>query len=426
MYGGRSAAAGRLHDADVRSSPQNGPPAPGPLSSGLTPPLALTSAPSVSGKTASTPVLHRTSYRAVETPSTLAAAMPFLSISTWCDDWPVERNPQILLARERVNESQIAYEVAVNSCMPEFLRKDTFKRPIAEALLWRRRAELAKTQHDVLQDTANTYFDWLTARRGEAISTDLSKYEDKLLDRARRLASSSRTAQVLVEAGQTVVKGRQQYNLKAHQQGEGAAAKLAYLIGMSDGLPAPLDGALEPIDLVDVAVPLDVLIRQAQANGPGVRELQGLAGSIQNSLAQARFAQRLCDCTGAATICGRLHMAQSQLQQANLALLDVQGKLRAGVEEAVAAIVSGREQIASGASAIQHAAESYRLMDAILTEGPEAARRSNSTFSAVLSSIQQLNQAHANYLLAVSAYNKAQVRLLLLIGTNSGCPAPVP
>jgi len=229
---------------------------------------------------------------------------------------------------------------------------------------------------------------------------------------------SQKPAQVLAEAAQAVGNGRPQLNLKAHQQGEDAAAALAYLIGMSDGLPVPLDGALEPIDLVDVSAPIDVLIRQAQENGPGVRELQGLAGSIQNSIAEARFAQCLCDRTGAATICGRLHMAQSQLQQANLALLDVQGKLRAGVEEAVAAILSGREQIASGASAIQHAAESYRLMDAILTEGPEAARRSNSTFSAVLSSIQQLNQAHANYLLAVSAYNKAQVRLLLLIGTR--------
>ncbi|MGH7224976.1 MAG: hypothetical protein ACRELF_17275, partial [Gemmataceae bacterium] len=46
----------------------------------------------------------------------------------------------------------------------------------------------------------------------------------------------------------------------------------------------------------------------------------------------------------------------------------------------------------------------------------------NNTHHAVLTSILQLSQAHANYLKAVNSYNKAQIRLLLLLGTYNNCP----
>jgi hypothetical protein len=58
------------------------------------------------------------------------------------------------------------------------------------------------------------------------------------------------------------------------------------------------------------------------------------------------------------------------------------------------------------------------------SEGPEENRRNN-TYNAVLTSIQQRSQAQANYLTAVSNYNKAQARLLLLINPY-GCPANHP
>ena len=46
----------------------------------------------------------------------------------------------------------------------------------------------------------------------------------------------------------------------------------------------------------------------------------------------------------------------------------------------------------------------------------------NNTHNAVLTSIQQLTLAHANYLKAVNSYNKAQIRLLLFLGTYNECP----
>ena len=336
-----------------------------------------------------------------------------------------ERNAEILTARERVNESQIALDAALQSCMPEMFRKDTFKTPVAEAAVWRRRAELRKVETDNLQDAANTYFDWLTALRGQDVSRDLLQKEEKLLRRARKMVESDvKPVQVVVEAIETSVNGRQQYILHTQQQSGAVAAKLAYLMGMNGGILTPTE-TLEPINRVDTSVAVEVLVRQAQENGPGVRELQGLIASIQQSIAEAQRAQRCCCRTGAPLICGRLQMAQSQLQQAQFSLMNTQLKLRAGVEEAFSAVVSGREQIAKASTAIDHAKETYRIMDLRETEESPQDRVRNRTYDGVLNSIRQLSQAYSNYLTAVSDYNKAQMRLLILLGTfAANCPTP--
>lgn len=335
-----------------------------------------------------------------------------------------ERNTEILTARERVHESQIALDAALQSCMPEMFRKDTFKTPVAEATVWRRRAELRKVETDNLQDAANSYFDWLTALRGEEVARDLLEKENKLLSRARKLAASERPVQVLVEAIETSVNGRQQYILHTQQQIGAVAAKLAYLMGMNDGLLTPTE-TLEPINRVDTSVAVEVLVRQAQENGPGVRELQGLIASIQQGIADAYRAQRCCCRTGAPLICGRLQMAQSQLQQAQLSLVNTQLKLRAGVEDAFTAVVSGQQQLDLASKAIDHAKETYRIMDLRVTEEDPATAVRNKTYDGVLNSIRQLSQAQSNYVTAVSDYNKAQMRLLILLGTYANnCPPP--
>jgi len=407
---------------------QNGPPAPGPLSSGTTPPLALLvkwsdSGKSANAKAANTSVILRTAHHEGDVAEVIAPQGVALDLDAVLR-LACERNARIQLARERVNESQAAYNAALNSCMPEALRKDTFKQPVAEAQLWQRRAELSKVQYEVLQDAGDTYFDWLAARRSVVIGHDLEKYEEKLRKRAQALVDSGeKTAQVLIESVQTFVNIRRRFITQTEQQGGGAAAKLAYLLGMSDGPLVPPEDGETPIDIVDAGVPVEALVQQAQADGPGVRELQGLAAAIQAGINDADCAQRLCSRTGAALVCGRLQMAQSKLQQAHLALVDVQGKLRAGVEEARSAILSGREQIAEARNTIQHASETYRITNLRLeSESPRESITRN-TYNSVLSSIQQLAQGHASYLSSVRSYNKAQVRLLLLIGTYNDCQA---
>jgi outer membrane protein TolC len=413
----------------------HGPPVPGPLSSGMTPPLplatarwqdgsvtSLTKAPTLAKAPNRSPVI-RTSYYQSDADAApgareIAAGLEVvLGIAR-------ERNARIVLARERVNEAQAAYDAALRSCVPEFMRKDTFKRAYAESVLWERRAELAKTEYEVLQDTANTYFDALTARRGEAVARELEKLDEKVLKRTQALVDSGeKPANVLVESAQTSLNGRRQYITQAHQQAEAAVAKLAYLLCNNDGVPMPGGAILAPIDLVDPTVPVERLIQQSLDIGPGVRELQGLATAIQAGLDDARCAQRICEHTGAAGVCGRLQMAQSKLQQTHIGLIDTRGKLRAGVEEARSASLSGREQITQASKTIQHAAETYRITNLRLeSESPRDSMTRN-TFSSVLTTIQQLSQAHTSYLSAVNAYNKAQARLRLILGTpGDGSP----
>ena len=54
-------------------------------------------------------------------------------------------------------------------------------------------------------------------------------------------------ANVLVESVQTEVTGRRQALARLHQQGDAAAAKLAYLLGL------PCDTVPVPVDLVMIA-----------------------------------------------------------------------------------------------------------------------------------------------------------------------------
>ncbi|MGH7226212.1 MAG: TolC family protein, partial [Gemmataceae bacterium] len=334
-----------------------------------------------------------------------------------------QHNGDILVSRERLNESQIALNAAMQSCMPEMLRKDTFKRPVAEVTVWRRRVDLAKIENDKLQDAAETYFDWLAALRGEGVCLELIGYEEKVLDRAQRLAKSDEPAKVLVEGISAALEAQQQSVVKARQQAHSAAVKLAYLMGMTCGVPATNDTP-GPIDRVDTTLSVEVLVHQAQDNGPGVLEMEGLIASIQQGIDSAHRAQRKCSHGGSPLVCGQLQMSQSQQQQAELSLDALRAQLRAGVESSWVGILDGRGQMAHSAEAVKHAKENYRINELRLVKfGPEENRKNN-TYNAVLTSIRQLADVESKYVNAVNDYNKAQARLLLLLNPYRDCAAP--
>ncbi len=419
---------------------RNSPPVPGPLSSGLTPPLYVTYPP---GSGDDDSGVKRVSYRTTTSEAASPVPNPLPSLSSVEQVTPVdfdvvmrrtfENNGDLLAARERVRESESALAAAVRSHMPQGMRKDTFKTPVAEATVWRRRVELRKVENEKLLDAANTYFDWLAAKRGESVARDLIQLDEKLLGRARKLVElGEKPAQVMVESAETALEGHRQALTNARRLGQSAATKLALLMGLSGGTIGTTD-KLSPRDRVEVSGDVEEMVQRAQANGPGVRELQGLIASIQQGIDRARFAQRICAMSESSRVCGfalvhapltcgRLQMAQSELQQARLALNELQGKLRAGVEEAHASIISGREQIVHAAAAIKHAAETYRLMDLRLSmENPDAWAR-NHTYNGVLSAIQQVSQAHVQFVKAVAEYQRAQARLSLFLGTYSEAP----
>jgi hypothetical protein len=336
------------------------------------------------------------------------------------------QNLQIALARKRVDEAAAA-ECSVHSCqLSQLLMHNAADgdeggvgggRYAAAAKTWQRRGELARTTNETLLDAGNTYFDLLTARRGEAIGRQLQKYQESLLHRAEDLAKTDRSAGVLVESLRSEMAGRRASILKFRQQAEAAAAKLAYLLNLPPESPVvPQDVALEPLDLVDVSPPVSVLVERAQSAGPGVQELSGLMATIEEAIGSVRpCLARL------SRVAQQLQRAQFKLEETRLALEDLRAKLAAGVLEAHGAILSGRRQIADGSEHIRHAAETYRLSDLRLTENAPGASTND-----VSQSIRGLEFAHFAYVTAVAAYDKAELRLLLLLGRGDDHPVPAP
>jgi outer membrane protein TolC len=335
------------------------------------------------------------------------------------------QNAQIALARKRVEEAQAA-ECNAPGPLAKALHHASVEgddggspggsRYAADARTWQRRVELARTLNETLLDAGNTYYDLLTARRGEIIGQQLQKYQDSLLHRAEDLAKTDRSAAVLVESLRADSAGRHAVQAKLHQQGDAAAAKLAYLLNLPPEIVVvPQDASLVPIDLVDASVPADALIEEALSNGPGVRELSGLIATIEAGI------NSVPPCLARLpNVSRQLQRAGFKLQEAHLALEDVRGKLAAAVLEARGAILSGRDQVRDSADNIRHAAETYRLSDLRLRENAPGASSND-----VSQSIRGLELAHFTHLAAVAAYDKAQLRLFLLLGrwdSQAVCP----
>ncbi len=400
-----------------------------------------------------------------------------------------EQNAQIALAREKLHESQTELQLAAKGWLPniyaglgyyrheggiqnedgtlthsssgalfpglniqtEFdLREAVFQRVNAERKLWQQRGELRKVTNETLLEAATTYIDLLTARRSAALVRELEPLQDDLLRRAeKQLTPTDQRARVLVESIQAEISGRKQALARLRQQGDAAAAKLAYLLGLPpDARLVPTESTLTPLELVDVSRPVEELVARVLTNGPGLRELEGLLAVIQCGIDQASgprgYLPTVCvnmaeGAFGAGpgarldwdnrwdlglqarwnlskwlTACEKKKLAQSRLQQVRLSQQDLRGKLVVGVQEAREAILAGQEQVRLGAEQITHASESYRLSKLRVEQNVQGASEAE-----VLQSLRGLEMAHFNYLTALSAHNKAQIRLLLLLGP---CP----
>ena len=195
---------------------------------------------------------------------------------------------------------------------------------------------------------------------------------------------------VLAEGVAAELAGAELAEAKLHEQGDAASAKLAYLLGLDPESPlVPVDEALAPINVVDAAPPTSALVAQALANGPGVRELQGLLAAIDCGMAELegpkKFLPTLDLCVGEGafgagpdasmtwanrfdlgvearwnltelfTAKDEKRLAESKRRQVELTYDDLRGKLTLGVREAREAILTGREQIDRASEQIKRA-----------------------------------------------------------------------
>ncbi len=333
------------------------------------------------------------------------------------------------------------------------VRDIAYRQVTAERKAWQQQGELSKITSETLLDAAGTYIDLLAARTGEAVARNLEKHLQDLLEYTGRVAKVEPGLEIELVRIRAELNGRRYNSAKLREQAAAASAKLVYLLGLDPAIELlPVDSTIVPIDLVDANVPVNDLIDQSLANGPGIREMEGILNLIQESLDKASGPGRflptfeVCMAEGAfgagpgdrmdwdnrwdlglrarwnltelASLKERRQAANSKIQQAHLTYQDLRAKLTAGVTEAHEASRSGREQIRFAEDQVKEAREAHRRSD--LRFKPP--RVPNSTPGEVLLSLQALGMAQINYLTALREYDKAQLRLLVLTGT-AGQPA---
>ena len=330
------------------------------------------------------------------------------------------------------------------------IRDIAFQRVNAQRKVWQQKGELSRITSETLLDASNAYIDWLTARTGEAVALDVQQKLQQLLDRAKKLAEVEPAVGVEVARIQSEVAGQQQTILKLRHQAAGTAAKLLYVLGLNPSSElVPVDSRLMPFDLIDATPATSSLVAQALTTGPGIQEMEGLLNLIHESMARAQGPARLMpiiemrmaeggfgagpgdsmdwdnrwdlglqmrwNVTEFLTAQDRKRAAQSKIQQAHLAYGDLRAKLTAGVQESREAIFSGREQIHYTEEQIRQVRTAYDLSNLRLEKNPQP-----SSYSETLLAIATVGRAQLNYLMASSAYDKAQLQLMVLLGPAPG------
>ncbi len=326
------------------------------------------------------------------------------------------------------------------------LRNLTYQRVNAERKIWQQQGELSRVTSDTLLEASSTYVDMLAALSSEAALLKIQVLERDVLKWAEAIFKEDKSAEVMVEGIKVQLTGREQAITQARQQADAAAAKLAYLLGLGPDVQLlPIETVLKPIDLIDANQSTDSLVAQALQAGPGVHELEQLLGVIQNALAAAsgpgRFVpvlemrmmeggfgagpnstlnwdnrwdmgvQMHWNLTELLTAREKGQLAHSKLEQAELSYRDLRGKLTLGVQEAQQTIQASHKIIELGSAQVKHADKTYKLSDLRLKNRVEG-----SSTSEVLSAIRGLEMAQLNSLNAIRAHNKAQLRLMVLMG----------
>lgn len=326
------------------------------------------------------------------------------------------------------------------------LREYAYQKIDAERKQYQQEGELKRITNEQLLEAANTYLDLLAAKTAEAISRDMEKHLIDLLPKAESMAKDQPAAEVEVERIKAESKGQQRMMLHLQSLARSASFKLAYLLGLPPCTELlPLDKELIPIDLIDVGDCVDVLVGKALANGPGIHEMESLVNLVEDAVKRAngpgRFIPNVAfgvaedafgggtgstldytnrldvgvavywNLTDLFTAHDRHRVMDAQREQVQLTYQDLRARLTAGVQEARETIVMGKQEIKLGQEQIDHAEQARQRSKLRIEKLIPGA-----TPSEVMLSLQSLGMAQTNRLNAVREYNKAQLRLMLLVG----------
>jgi outer membrane protein TolC len=345
------------------------------------------------------------------------------------------------------------------------LHEATYKRLSADRAQVQQQGELRKITTETLLEAAGTYLDLLAARSAEAITLETEKSLKDLLERARRLAdpkTGEPGAKVEEIRIATQLTAQRQLLVQFREKAKAASTKLAYLLGL-DGATTlvPVDEQFVALDLVNTDQPVEGMVALAMANGPGVQELERILAIIHEGSERSKSMARYLPIFELRALEGgfgggpgddqqwdnrldiglqarwnltelfngreRERVLGAKTEQAERAYQDLRAKLAAGVRESREAIASGREEMQLGEEQIMQARQAYQLSDTRLRSNVQG-----SSYSEVMLGLQSIVSAQFAYLEALRSYDKAELRLLLLLGqpgphpaVKSNCPAPV-
>lgn len=326
--------------------------------------------------------------------------------------------------------------------------------------LYQDQGELSKITNEQLLEATTTYIDLLSAHAALAISQSLDKPLAELNAKVALVAAELKRADIRLQLIQieSEIRTQKQTQQKLQSAVDAASAKLNYLLGLeSTTVLVPIDQQMTTFHLVDASPPLETLVAQALSNGPGIREIESILGVIQTGMEKARGGSRLLpnftlqvgdglfaagpnnafawahrfdlamqarwNLTDAFQQERKRRVAFAQLNQVAWTYEDLRAKLTLGVADARGTIQYASGQFAAAKQQIDSGKEALALSEARLKE---IGSLPNVTYTEVMQAQKAIAAAQLNYIDLMREFDKAQLRLLLLLGPECRSNAPGP
>jgi outer membrane protein TolC len=343
-------------------------------------------------------------------------------------------------------------------------REYAFRQVEAARKVWQNQGELSKVSYEQLLDASTTYIDLLAAHAARAVSQELEKKAADMYDKVKKkFDMAGGTADVSVEKARfdAEIAQQKQTQTKLRGQIEAASAKLAYALGLDPSCElVPVDTQMAAFHLIDLTQPLDTMIAQALASGPGVRELEAILSLIQSGVETAKgpgrfvpiigvqmgegaFAagagpvldwanrwdmgvQARWNITDALSAKYKRRIANAQISQVQMTYQELRAKLTLGVQEAKATSENSAAQFDSAETLIKIGQVTVKNVEKLVEAGSPDPMKipPRATDSDVLAAHSKVALAQLNYIDQMREYNKAQLRLLVLLGGSCAAPAP--
>jgi hypothetical protein len=362
-----------------------------------------------------------------------------------------------------INSDTNALNLGVHLSAEYNPREYAFKQVDAARKIWQNQGELSKITYEQLVDASTTYIDFLAACSALAISMDFEakikpSYEEVL---KHFNMEGGPTAEYTIERPRIEAEMDYQQNVQKKLRGQinALSAKLCYLLGLDPHTQlVPVDTQMVALNLIDARQSVDNMVAQAVTNGPGIHELDGILCVINSGVETARGPGRFAPIIGfeategafAANGLGtnfdfanrsdigveakwnisdlllahkKRDVAMNQICQVNLTVQELRAKLTMGVHEAKSTIDAAESAFPTSEKLITEAKEIVKQVKLVLENPPPTkvgeAPRVIVTDYEVVAANRNVMERQLNYVDIMREYNKAQLRLMVLLGGGS-------